>query len=44
MPKAEIQFKYQGALASAVGDADGLTPAEWKALQKETAAIVRIVN
>ena len=44
MPKAEIQFKYQGALASVVGDADGLTPAEWKALQKETAAIVRIVN
>ena len=44
MPNSEIQFKYQGALASAVGDADGLTPKEWKALQKETTALVRIVN
>jgi glucose-6-phosphate isomerase len=44
MLKAEIQFKYQGALASVVGDADGLTPREWKALQKETVGIVRHIN
>ena len=44
MPKAEIQYKYQGALASVVGNSDGLTPKEWKALQKETTAMVRIVN
>ncbi|MCX5655699.1 MAG: glucose-6-phosphate isomerase [Planctomycetota bacterium] len=44
MPEAEIQFKYQGALASVVGDADGLAPSEWKDLQRETTAIVRVIN
>jgi glucose-6-phosphate isomerase len=44
MPKARIQFRYQGALASVVGDADGLTPREWKGLQKETVGIVRHIN
>jgi glucose-6-phosphate isomerase len=37
----EIQFRYQGALAEAVGEADGLTQAEWSALQRETVAIVK---
>ena len=39
MPKLDICFDYKGALAAAVGQADGLTDAEWSDLQKETAAI-----
>jgi len=44
MPKPDIRFEYCGALGEAVGGADGLTPAEWSALQSETAAIVSRIN
>jgi len=39
MPKSDLRFDCRGALAAAVGQADGLTDAEWSDLQKETAAI-----
>ena len=44
MPKSDIRFDYRGALAAAVGQADGLTDVEWSDLQKETAEIVGRIN
>jgi len=44
MSKTSIRYEYRGALAAAVGNADGLTPGEWLNLQKETAACVRKIN
>ena len=35
----DIQFEFAGALAEAVGPANGLTEAEWDGLRQETAAI-----
>jgi glucose-6-phosphate isomerase len=44
MPKPDLRYQYQGALAKAVGSADGLTPKEWQRLRRETVACVRLIN
>ena len=44
MRKAVIQFEYRGAMARTVGKADGLTPAQWTRLGKQTSRIVRHLN
>jgi len=39
MEASDIRYNYRGALASAIGPADGLTEGEWQDLGRETAAI-----
>ena len=44
MAADDIRFEFQGALAKAVGDANGLTDAEWTALAKETLGFAQKIN
>lgn len=44
MKPDEIRFEFHGALAEAVGEANGLTKKEWADLGKETADIVARLN
>ncbi|MBM4019016.1 MAG: glucose-6-phosphate isomerase [Planctomycetes bacterium] len=44
MPNAEIQFKYQGALASVIKAEHGLTDAEWADLGRRTTEIAQRIG
>jgi glucose-6-phosphate isomerase len=44
MPKTDIRYEYNGALASTIGRDDGLTDPEWADLGIETSEIVERIN
>ena len=44
MARSDIRYDVAGAMAAAVGQADGLTGGEWSLLAKETAGIVGRLN